>query len=107
MERAKAILENIFFPGSPGSKSTACIQGRQRNPGDPKDVDHDDEREFSIITERNSRTRPLEVRLSKSSDEMSESSRSEVDSKKWIGYNFLAPFSVKQKRDNDEFCAII
>jgi hypothetical protein len=47
--------------------------------------------------ERSSRTHPLEVRLSNSSDEMSESSWSEVGSKMWIGFNFLAPFSVKIK----------
>ncbi len=45
--------------------------------------------------ERNAHSRPLEVRLSHSSDEVSENSWSEGDSKKWIGFNFLAPFSEK------------
>ena len=48
-------------------------------------------------TERNFRTHPLEVRLSHSSDEVSENSWSKGDGKKWIGFSFLAPFSEKTK----------
>ena len=37
-----------FLPDSPGSKSTACIQGKQWNLGDPEDVDQNDKRKSTI-----------------------------------------------------------
>ena len=49
------------------------------------------------LVERDFHIHPLEVRLSHSSDEASESSWSEGGSKLCLGFNSLAPFSVKTK----------